>query len=61
MVNESDGQGRREDVQAGDGSASRRKYVSPELIEYGTVAKLTQTGGATQADALVWMRMGSCL
>ncbi|HET7221132.1 MAG TPA: lasso RiPP family leader peptide-containing protein [Vicinamibacterales bacterium] len=28
----------------------RRAYVAPQLIEYGTVAKLTQTGGVTEAD-----------
>jgi hypothetical protein len=61
LANESDEQRRRENAQADDGPARRPKYVSPELIEYGTVAKLTQTGGSTQADALVWRRMGTCL
>ena len=28
----------------------RRTYVAPELVEYGTVAKLTQTGGRTTVD-----------
>jgi hypothetical protein len=31
--------------------------VAPELIEYGTVAKLTQTGGTTTNDAAGMMRM----
>ena len=34
----------------------RRPYVAPELIEYGTVAKLTQTGGRTTADFLFNLR-----
>ena len=34
----------------------RRPYVAPELIEYGTVAKLTQTGGRTAADFLFNLR-----
>ena len=29
---------------------SRRPYVAPELVEYGNVAKLTQTGGMTSTD-----------
>jgi hypothetical protein len=38
----------------------RRPYVAPELIEYGTVAKLTQTGGRTTVDFLFNLRrMGS--
>ena len=39
---------------------TRRPYVAPELIEYGTVAKLTQTGGRTTVDFLFNLRrMGS--
>ena len=34
----------------------RRPYVTPELIEYGTVAKLTQTGGRTTVDFLFNLR-----
>jgi len=38
---------------------SRRPYVAPELVEYGTVAKLTQTGGTTNTDfAFNLRRMG---
>ncbi len=44
-----------------DVAGPRRPYVAPELIEYGTVAKLTQTGGQTAHDSLVWNRMGNCL
>lgn len=31
--------------------APRRKYEAPQLVDYGSVAKLTQTGGSTLADA----------
>jgi len=60
MPNTADGPGR-ENAQAGKGPAPRRTYVSPELIEYGTVAKLTQTGGQTVQDFFFWRRMGTCL
>jgi hypothetical protein len=39
----------------------RRPYVAPELVEYGSVAKLTQTGGATFNDFMGMMRMMACL
>jgi len=61
LPNESDGHRPHENLQPGDGSRPRRPYATPELIEYGTVAKLTQTGGETAHDSLVWNRMGSCL
>jgi len=41
-------------------SAGRRPYWAPELIEYGSVAKLTQTGSMFGFDANVMMT-GSCL
>jgi hypothetical protein len=61
MPNESGGHERRENTQSEEGSRPRRPYAAPELIEYGTVAKLTQTGGQTAHDSLVWNRMGTCL
>ena len=39
----------------------RRAYVVPALIEYGTVAKLTQTGSGSIADFFGRMRMMVCL
>jgi hypothetical protein len=39
-----------------DASQPRRPYVAPELIEYGTVAKLTQTGGMTSTDFFLSLR-----
>ena len=38
----------------------KRPYVAPELVEYGTVAKLTQGGGGSVFDGGGMMR-SSCL
>lgn len=38
-------------------STGRKPYAAPELVEYGTVAKLTQTGGATTLDFVGMMGM----
>lgn len=40
-------------------AASRRPYHTPELIEYGSVAKLTQGGGMSGTDGS--MMMFGCL
>jgi hypothetical protein len=45
----------------GDGATARQAYVAPELVEYGTVAKLTQTGGQTVQDFFTFRRMMTCL
>jgi hypothetical protein len=37
----------------------RRPYAAPELIEYGTVAKLTQTGNGSVNDFNGMMMMAS--
>ena len=62
MTDERDGRERERDhsEQRGVGG-SRRPYVAPELIEYGTVAKLTQTGGGSVMDFGSMMRMTTCL
>jgi hypothetical protein len=40
----------------------RRPYVAPELVEYGTVAKLTQSGGTSLVmDFGNMMRTSTCL
>jgi hypothetical protein len=39
-----------------DDPPGRRRYAAPELVEYGTVAKLTQTGGRTTVDFLFNLR-----
>ena len=44
-----------------DARGERRPYVSPELVEYGTVAKLTQTGGGSVMEFGSMMRMMLCL
>jgi hypothetical protein len=45
-------------VANGEAARPRKPYVAPELIEYGSVAKLTQAGGQTVQDFLFWRRMG---
>jgi hypothetical protein len=39
----------------------RRPYKAPELIDYGTVAKLTQGGNGSFNDLFGGMRMMVCL
>jgi hypothetical protein len=48
---------RRETTSGADATRPRKPYVAPELIEYGSVAKLTQAGGQTVQDFLFWRRM----
>ena len=45
----------------GDGGNTRRPYAEPELVEYGTVAKLTQGNSGSLADFGGTMRMMVCL
>jgi hypothetical protein len=33
-----------------DGGRAKRAYSAPRLTEYGSVAKLTQSGGSTKAE-----------
>ena len=61
MVKAFDGNDQRADRPADDAGGQRRTYVAPELVEYGTVAKLTQAGGQTVADFFTWRRMMTCL
>ena len=47
---------------APDGSEPRRRtYVPPELVEYGTVSKLTQSGTGSFNDGGGMMMMMVCL
>jgi hypothetical protein len=39
----------------------RKPWATPELTEYGSVAKLTQTGGSTRNEATNPMARMSCL
>jgi hypothetical protein len=34
-------------------AAKRKAYSSPKLVEYGSIAKLTETGGMTTTDIIV--------
>lgn len=38
----------------------KKAYVSPRFLEYGSIAKLTQSGGRTTSDGIFSMRM-ACL
>ena len=42
------------DGQAGKGK--RRPYAKPVLIEYGSIAKLTQSGGSTTNEPAIKMK-----
>jgi hypothetical protein len=39
----------------------KRPYATPRLIEYGSVAKLTQSQGSLQADGGTTFKTKSCL
>lgn len=41
-------------------SGSKRQYAPPVLIEYGSISKLTQSGGSTKAESGV-PQMKMCL
>jgi hypothetical protein len=43
-------------VDGSDAAPPRKGYVAPALVEYGTVAKLTQTGGMTTIDFFFGLR-----
>ena len=40
-----------------EAAPGRRAYATPALVEYGTVAKLTQTGSGSVADFFGMRRM----
>jgi hypothetical protein len=40
---------------------AKKPYTEPRLIEYGSIAKLTQTGGGSRNDGGGMMMMGTCL
>lgn len=41
-----------------DPTPERQAYEAPKLSEYGSVARLTQTGGMTTYDFIILRRMG---
>jgi hypothetical protein len=44
-----------------DPRARKRPYAKPIVREYGSIAKLTQSGGSTKPEAGGGMRAGACL
>jgi hypothetical protein len=40
---------------------AKKPYTEPRLIEYGSIAKLTQTGAGSRADFGGMMRTRPCL
>ena len=56
---------RPQDIQAaattGPGGQAKKAYVAPNLVEYGSIEKLTQTGSGTGTDGgAIGMQM-ACL
>ena len=43
------------DGQAQSGGARKAVYIPPVLVMYGSIAKLTQNGGVSGADAMLMM------
>lgn len=43
------------------GDPTRRPYASPQLREYGSIARLTHTGGSTNSEFGVPRMKKSCL
>jgi hypothetical protein len=39
----------------------RRPYTAPALVRYGSIAKLTQTGGSTSSEGTVPAKAMMCL
>ncbi len=48
------------DVTAGP-RGRKRPYVKPTIREYGSIAKLTQSGGSTKPEAGGGRKAGACL
>ncbi len=45
----------------GIAGVTRRTYSRPKFIEYGSVAKLTQSGGSTKDEGTVVAKQMKCL
>jgi hypothetical protein len=43
------------------GTDRKKPYRRPELIEYGSVAKLTQSNGSKGQDAIIGTKSMNCL
>ena len=48
------------DVKPAGSRPGKRPYVKPQMREYGSIAKLTQSGGSTKPEAST-MKSGTCL
>jgi hypothetical protein len=42
-------------------SGARRPYTKPTIREYGSIAKLTQSGGSTKPESGLPTKSGTCL
>jgi hypothetical protein len=60
VTSQRDGDAPQHEPRSPEQTGAKRPYVAPELVEYGTVAKLTQTGGGSVFDGGGMMRT-SCL
>jgi hypothetical protein len=61
VTSQRDGDTPQHEPRSPDQPAGKRPYVAPELVEYGTVAKLTQGSGGSAFDGGGMMRTGTCL
>jgi len=60
MRRDDDGVDKR-DVGRPEQHAPGRPYAKPRIREYGSIAKLTQSGGSTKNEAGGGMKKGPCL
>jgi hypothetical protein len=51
--------GERSGAQENRPEVAKKPYVPPALIEYGSIAKLTEAGGLSSADGPVGFMMNS--
>jgi hypothetical protein len=61
LTSQHDGDAPRHEQRSPEQAGGKKPYVAPELVEYGTVAKLTQAGGGSVVDFGGMMQMGTCL
>lgn len=60
MRDDDDGVGKPR-AEAAAGRAPKRPYAKPTLKEYGSIAKLTQSGGSTKPESGPPLKSGVCL
>ena len=49
------------DADAPHGRGTKRPYAKPRIREYGSIAKLTQSGGSTKPETGRPLKSGVCL